>query len=205
MTKKQIEGLLKTYLPELLGYTVKGDMLYAVPVKHVLKGIVLDRSTGVGSFYAHVFVQPLYVPTNHLVLSLGWRLGGGSRVWCIDSLEERPQLLRTIKAEGIPFLNKIQGPEDVIWAAASVNKPGDMFIMKALAYSFARIGDVESAIKQLEELIRFIGTDLKYDWQKDTYAKASLMKKLLLENLQKAQQLLDEWERFTARALKLEV
>ena len=75
--------------------------------------------------------------------------------------------------------------------------------MKARAYSFARIGNTENAVKYLDELIRFLGSNLKYEWQNETYSKATFLKKLLIERPQDAQRLLDEWEQFTVKALKL--
>jgi len=203
MRKKEITKLLRALLQDFPDYEVQGDMMYGVPISHVLKGVVLDRSISPSDYYAHVFLQPLYVPSEHVVLSLGWRLGGGVRSWNLDSEQDREEFARLLNVEAIPFLNKIHGPQDIIWATSFVNKPGDLFVMKARAYSFARIGNTENAVKYLDELIRFLGSNLKYEWQNETYSKATFLKKLLIERPQDAQRLLDEWEQFTVKALKL--
>ena len=114
MRKKEITKLLRALLQDFPDYEVQGDMMYGVPISHVLKGVVLDRSISPSDYYAHVFLQPLYVPSEHVVLSLGWRLGGGVRSWNLDSEQDREEFARLLNVEAIPFLNKIHGPQDII-------------------------------------------------------------------------------------------
>jgi len=84
MTKKEFEKIGKALLAELPGFRVVGQLLFAQPIGHTLRGVFLDRSIDPRGFYVQVFALPLFVPTEHIGFNFGWRLGGGAHLWHAD-------------------------------------------------------------------------------------------------------------------------
>lgn len=204
MTKKEFEKLGKSFLPELLDYVVKGDLIFRIPISHILCGITFDGSSfDKNLFFMEVFVQPLYMPpVKHIVLSLGSRIGGGTHRWDINDNKLTKELSNGIKREALPFLNKIASPSDIPGAVEKWKK--DPFASQAIAYSYARIGDIGKATKAFDELIQLFDVKGVFQWQIELVEKAKAFKELLLTKPNEAQQQLDSWEAETTKNLKLE-
>lgn len=93
---------------------VIGPLLFLQPLRGVIRGVFLERSDNPNLFYVRVFVQPLWVPVDHLIFNLGDRIGGA---WRSDS----PTLftnLRVALAEPVSSIQQIQTITD---AAVGVN------------------------------------------------------------------------------------
>jgi hypothetical protein len=54
------------------GFGIHRNDLVIEPVDDLLKGFCFDRSDNV--LYVHLFIQPLYIPSQYRYLSYGWRL-----------------------------------------------------------------------------------------------------------------------------------
>jgi hypothetical protein len=63
------------FLPMLApdNFVLYKNNLIQQPVNHLLKGFCFDKGN---HLYVHLFVQPLYVPSEFQYLSFGWRLSG---------------------------------------------------------------------------------------------------------------------------------
>lgn len=174
----------------------------ALPVEHAVRGVCFERSIDSRAFYASVFVQPLCVPTEHMTLSVGWRLGGGSRLWRADEPGMVDDLAAMIEREALPFLERGSTPLGVAECAQSLPLHGDLNVVQAIGYSFARAGEYGRAIESLERFLEMIGDCFR--WERTRRANAGLLKSLVLSDPDLAQQQLFEWERSTAKNLGLE-
>ena len=76
MKGTEIAELERRYLlPQLPDFRQLGTLLYKAPVGLVLQGFELDRSQyDKRSLAVFCFVQPLYVPNDHLWFNFGKRL-----------------------------------------------------------------------------------------------------------------------------------
>lgn len=179
----------------------KTGLLYLTPVGHVLRGVLFDRCSDKRAVHANVFLQPLFVPVNHVALNLGWRLGGGSRAWNIDNEAELGQLGVLIRDEAFPFLKGIDSIGDIIEAIRSLAYTGDGYWKESLAYALALSGQVREATVILEELLGLF--DHEIEWQRQAADRAMLLMSLLSQSAVTAQAQLRSWEDETIRSLGL--
>jgi hypothetical protein len=93
MTNKEFSTVSARLQRQLPGCEAKVDLIYLTPVRHTLRGALLERSSDPRAFYANAFLQPLFLLVSHIVLSLGWRTGGGSHTWNVDAEAELEDLI----------------------------------------------------------------------------------------------------------------
>ena len=190
-------------IPDLPGFTVKGQMIFIQPVAHTLRGICFDGSTfDPNLFFLQVFVQPLFVPATHLALNIGWRVGGGSHRWNATSPSLLEDLRAALKHEALPFLARIESPRDLAQAVTSLQESQDPYTQQAIAYALARAGDVNKAVAELGQLTALL--DVKVPWQREMVERADALKSQLLSDTTSAQKQLEAWEAESARNLGLE-
>jgi len=207
MKKKECEQLGKKLQIELPGFTVRGWMMFMEPIGHILRAIVFDTSQWTADqFYVHVIAQPLFVPTENLVLSLGWRLGGGCHSWDRRSPNLLKDLANALQREAMPFLTRIKSPVDIAQTARiiGVKSPGEggPYIQEAIAYGFAYEGDTAQAIRWLDAMEPSL--DVHVGWQRETARRTQLLKHKLLADPLDARQQLETWENETVKHLGLE-
>lgn len=118
------QNLIKKHiLPSLPGYAVKGRLLYATPVRYILRGYWFEGSGfDANRFNVEAFAQPLYPPRSHLVLSFGKRLGNlscGPEIWwdLSDRSEQEimAEVLERIQQEAEPLLRGIVDPRSFLY------------------------------------------------------------------------------------------
>jgi hypothetical protein len=204
MKAAELSAINRSLLPELRGFAAKGQMLIMRPLGHTLRGVFLDRSTNPRGFYVQVFIQPLFVPADHIGFNVGWRLGGGSRLWNADEPGLRSELCTAVTEQALPFLKSIQAPIDTARAAASLRKTKDPYVQQAIAYSFARGGDVEQAILGLSQLVGMLNMKENYLWQQEIARRAEALAAELLDNPSAALGRLEATEAETAKKLGLD-
>jgi hypothetical protein len=174
---KEFADLGRQLLPDLAGFQLKGKLLFSAPIGHTLRAILFDESSfDSRMFFVHVFAQPMFVPARHLVLNIGWRLDNGAR-WNADDSTLINRLLETVRSEAIPFLSRIRSPRDLVTEAMSLNKSQDPYVQQAVAYAFARIGDVRSAIDAIEHLVRLLKPNV--GWQEEMLNRLEEMRREL--------------------------
>jgi hypothetical protein len=203
MKTTEIAAIGKHLLSELPGFAVKGQLLLMRPLGHTLRGIFFDRSVNPRGFYVQVFIQPLFVPAEHFSFNVGWRLGGGAYTWDADAAGVISELVAEVKREALPFLSSVQSPRDVASAAASLLKSGDVYVQQAIAYAFARAGDVQHAVTALAQLERMLDAKEQYPWQTEMERKAKTLKLELRENSAVVLRQLESWEAETIKELAL--
>lgn len=205
MKSKEFTALAKKLMPNLPGFAVKGSMAIMRPVKTVLRGIYFEGSSfDTKSFYVWVFFLPLFVPTNVVNFNLGQRLrvpGGGDR-WSTDMPNLIGDLTAVIERDALPFLTGVESPLDVARAAGRNQSPQDPYVQQAVAYAWARAGEVKRANDELEKLIHLL--DARITWQHALIERADRLRAMLLEKPEDVQAQLDAWENETSRCLGLE-
>lgn len=216
MKKKELESIGKRLFPDLLEIAVKGDLLFMRPIEHVLRGICFDGSIDPRSFYVEVFVQPLFVPSQQISFNIGWRLrgkGGGPTSWNADSPSLVTELRSALQSEALPFLRRVESPMEFAVAAGavhpvngpmapqSIDTSSDPVRQQAVAYAWARAGDIQQADDALSRLIRLANQNLF--WKREA-AQASMLKSVFLTDPAAAQRQLDAWEEETVKNLGLE-
>ena len=217
MKKKEFEAIgkqLMLYLPE---FGLNGDLLFIQPIEHVVRGICFNGSIDPRSFYVEVFLQPLFVPSEHIRFNIGWRLrgkAGGPTGWNANSPGLVTELRNELQREALPFLRRIQSPKDLADAASTIHPiqgPGeqkssehnsrDPITQQAIAFALARAGDAREACDALDRLVRLVnGNNF---WQHEVN-RALALKSQLLRDPAAAQRQLDDWEAETVRNLGLE-
>jgi len=199
MTKKEFEKIGKALLPELPGFAVKGNLLFMLPVRQVLRGICFEPSGfDRRAFYVNVFVLPLCVPTQYLYFNFGRRVGTG---WSSDAPDVYSELSLALRREALPFLSRVEDLDDFIQLAKSFSRANPR-TREAIAYALARVGEVDKAIAELDTLLAML--DVKVPWQLEMAERANALKSLLLHDFASAQKQLQEWEAESIRNLGLE-
>jgi hypothetical protein len=205
MKNKQFESLCKTLLPHLPGFACKGWLLYAEPVDHILRGFCCDGSGfDATKFTVYVFVLPLYVPTNHLYFTFGNRLKddrGCEKWWNVNDRSVREDLLFRVRSEGLPFLNGIRSPRDLVKKAQELPATLDPYKFETIAYSLAMAEDVDVARQALDRLVKAL--DRSISWQAEMMERATQLAGKLSTDPQGAKHQLVEWEQATVKNLGL--
>jgi len=204
MKTSELTKLGKILLPALPGFALRGKLLLLEPLGHTLRGIFFAGSIDPRSFYVQVFLQPLFVPANHFVFNVGWRLGGESHSWKADEPRLQSSLTTALQREALPFLSRVQSLSDVVLCAQSLRESGDPYVQQAIAYSFARNEDIVQATDALTALIELLKRRGDYAWQHEMARRAASLKKQLQDAPSDAQRMLEGWESDTAKKLGLE-
>jgi hypothetical protein len=196
--KTEFNSLIKALTKELPGFAVKDSLMFIPPCRHLLRGIYFEPSTAdKRSFYVTVFVLPLFVPTDHIYLNLGERVGIS---WNADDKDLLPELAEVLKREALPFLNSM-GTLQGLTGALIHNSP-DARTQQAMAYGLAVKGDIEQALVALDLLI--LSLEVEFPWQQCIKDQAQALRTALTENPSLAMRWLQTWEAETRQHLGLE-
>lgn len=199
--KRRIKRAIQAAVP---GLYEKNSVLTATPRGRVLRGIVLEGSAAdPNGVYLWKFVQPLYVPTTTIVLSLGDRLGGGCKTWSADEAEAAAAIVRE---EGVPFFAPMATPEDLASWTFLDGRP-DEYGQQAKAYSLIAAERFIEGIRSLRALadsLRSEEGEEEIPWIVDTRERAERLAALAESNPAAARELLAEWEAQTVSELRIE-
>jgi hypothetical protein len=218
----QFQRLTQQYLlPTLPGFAAKGALVYATPLDYLLRGFYFEPSgSDPSSFYVWTFIQPLYVPTRHIYFTFGRRLGKG---WPLDEKEAdgsrsngqhyqagmasiMVQVLRTIEAEGLPFIGNIEHPVDLAYQTSRVTDAPDEdpYVVEAVIYSYILAGEYGRAREKYARLKRSLSSlENGLVWAREIAQRAAQVMDNLPRHPDNTVALLDMWTRQTARDLRL--
>lgn len=203
MKSKDFSALGKKLLPYLPNYRVKGALIFAEPIDHILRGISFDSSShSATSFYIHVFFQPLCVPVQFMHWTLGERLRDMNNIdgWYSD----RPNLVSDIGealvAKALPFLDRVETLEGAAEAAEEMGT-GNSHVQEAAAYCRALAGDTQTALSALENIPD--GLNLSVAWQAEQASRIEQFRTLLRNDPAAAKKQLLVWEAETAQKIGL--
>jgi hypothetical protein len=201
MKSSQIHSLSNYLLPHMKSYAREGQMIFATPVDHILRGFYFeDSGFDPAAFYVWVFFLPMYVPTTHVSFTFGKRLGGGGgRRWTMNDANLCEELLCSIQQEGFPFLRDVEEPRQLATAVQKLCGESDPYGLEAIAYSLVMAGEFLAGLTFLNELEKKL--DMSIKWQGEILKRATQLGKLLVNDPENGKRLLAEWERITAKNL----
>jgi hypothetical protein len=210
MRRKEADRLCRKHLlAQLPGFAASRGLLYRAPIRDLLNGFCFDPSAfDRQSFYLYVFVQPLYVPCSHIILSFGTRLGFGWELTKENENEVAAKLLTCIRNEGLPWLEPLQTPADFannIATSTTMYKPDGLHLLRAIAYSQALVGDFQKALGTLKHLFATYDSPGPADpeWQHNLFKEVNCFRDTLLQDHAAAQALLKRWRVETLEAIRL--
>jgi hypothetical protein len=211
MKGREWDKLFRRYLlADLPSFQGKGSLLFNAPVIHLLRGFSFDTSGfDRNTFYVHVFLQPLYVPRDHVAYLFGKRLyGRQGQSWSIDAEHQGAtveDVLASIKEQGLPFLGYVQTPGDLARKAPLVGGRGsDPNMSEAVAYSFVlahEYAEARGALDRLQALLR--AGDPADPWAAELLGRSQLVRERLERDPEEAIALLEEWNEQTRTNLRL--
>lgn len=216
MRGSQVERLCKRYLGRVLpGFACRKTLLIDEPASLLLRGFLFESSgLTAQAFYVRAFVQPLYVPRNHVVLTHSIRLGGGSHFWEVDQQSEAEvmsDVLLRIRSDGLSFLDARREP--IAFAATAARRQdswGDPALLEAIIYSKFLGDDVDRLPRYIS---RFYDVAADADeWRKGLGAEIPTAERQAIERVQEfeaalkegapvARRLLMKWRDYTATRL----
>jgi len=203
MKTSDIRSLSKYLLPHMPTFVHKGKLLYASPLNHVLRAFHFDSSAfDKETFYVTVFYLPLYVPSSHIHLGFGERLRSSKgQAWNLSDPRLGEELLACIQQQGLPFLEAVKQPCDVVTAIQRLGIDSNVYNLEAMAYSLVMIDNVVAAQQALERLTKLLDTSVP--WQAEMKTRAMELARKLDIDPQEARRQLAEWEQATVKNLGL--
>lgn len=208
MKGRDLQNFVEKYLlPSLSGFAFVKRVIYAVPLENVLCGLVFDSSGfSAQKFHPHAFVQPLYVPNEHLVLGFGHRF---SSVWKFAVGREQDladRLIQNIREQFTPLVVSLRTPGLFAKNASKFSwfNKSNPHLAQAMAYSLAFSGEWKSATKWLravEEIIQ--KSKPKQEWEVALAGECRRFQDLLASDPEGARGQLAAWSEQTRSCLKL--
>jgi hypothetical protein len=209
MRGKELEKFAKRYLLEgLPGFAVRGNLIHEQPVGSMLRAIFFDSSAfSKTTIYPGVFVQPLYVPRDHLTLTYGRRLARcGLEYIAGEEQSLANRLLEGIREHAIPLFESLRTPETFVVNAERWRwfRKDDCNNQWARALSLVKIGDIAGAKLWLRALRRSLSKDEGAGtWQGKLFKTGADFASLLDRDPQAARTLVGQWAELTRKALRL--
>ena len=199
-------------LPALPGWAVRGRLMFRTPIEMLLVGLSCEPSAfSKEPFTVHAFVQPLYVPADHVAFSLGGRLGrlgGKGDKWWHFSLEREREIMdevrEYIQREALPFLAEVDTPQTVAeYLSSRQLTRGGLPLSEHEAYSWLLAGNRSRASAVLAAVGRTV-TLGSPEWVERATERAALVRERLMSDPGAARSLLHDWRNQTMQALRLE-
>jgi hypothetical protein len=214
MKTRELERLIKKYLaPHLERYRVTGSLLYTIESEHLLKGFYLERTHTKRGFYTWVFVQPLYIPSTHISLTLGERLAhlhqGRDRLWIIgndDEVEVMREILHQVLESGIKYLAQVSSLSQVPRSLPIMTEaPLSARSLEIIAYAYILLGQREQALNELARLDDSVSHLLERiperTWLKEIQNRKNKIQIALEDSVEIASGVLKSWTSYTTKNL----
>lgn len=143
--ERYARGSLLGHLPK--GFAARRRLVVKVSDDALLSGVLCEPSGfSADRYYVNVFVQPLYVPSGHLVLDFGQRVGGGSRSWTKADLDDST-LAQAILGTATGVFSRLCEPAKLATAAEADLQ--NVHHAEVAGRSWFVAGDLSRAIKAL--------------------------------------------------------
>jgi len=198
---------LHAWLP---GYVRRKHLLFHFPVELLLKGFHFESAAFDRSFTIECFIQPLYIPREHLVFNIGRRLGGRSGRWFEFHQIQKPQgleeLCELLENQGLPFHRLIESPADLVTMLRSDTAPITVARQEAIAYlmcldDLADHDEVRTAFNGLRKLLE---PDMQTKWVQVMDVRATQLLGAINRSPKAARELLLDWAARTRGVLNLQ-
>ena len=210
MKARELKSIYREHLQAWLpGYLYRGHLLYRSPIQLLLKGFYFESSDFDQSFTVECFLQPLYVPKEHFVLSIGRRLGGKTGRWFqpheLQTSNGLNELREVLENQGLPFHALVETPADLVTMLQADIVHGNPQRQEAIAYSMCfdpriEADEVRAALIELQDMLQ---PDLQTPWVRAMDGRATQLLAAFDDNPETARRLLTSWAAHTGEALKL--
>ncbi|TRC79138.1 hypothetical protein FJV80_23795 [Mesorhizobium sp. WSM4310] len=204
MNERGFTSIIKKILPQLRGYKIYNGLVYKSPVDDLLMAITYNSSSNdKNSFYIQYFFIPLFVPTESLHFAFGDRAvpRPGVTGWYYDMPNLTEEIRLSLLAQALPFLNNIKSPGDAARTLKSRSQDNP-HIRRAIAFCAAREGNVDEAVRELDQLISSV--KIRTNWELEIKETAILLREKLIVGIIEANDQLNSWRSKTIENLKLE-
>ena len=205
-TVRQVKKLLTPFAVGHDDLELVGRWLYLKPVRHLLRGVVIDRTGEAARFRVFWATMSLCEPRHSLPLNWGGQVYPNRLwQWSNPSLEE--DLYQAIEEQALPALRAIQTLDDFFTFASNRERfglwPFDLFTLHRVGVDCAR-GDLESARAGCAELksglSRWQDPDLSEEFDR---VSGELCPLLAANDRAGMARLLHQWEAYTVEKLKI--
>lgn len=208
MKANQWKPLFRSYLlPHLPHFKIRGSLLYAEPVEWLLRGFSFETSGwDSASFYLWFFVQPLYIPSDHIYFLFGKRIADSNlRIEQGREEECMSVVLDFIQQQGISFIEQVHTPEDLANKARTIHpSPSDPNVCETIAYSLILSGRYDDADKELKRLLAYLEPQATSSWDFQQMGRLYSIHQSLLRDPMVAVQKLQDWRDYTVLHLQLD-
>jgi hypothetical protein len=197
---------IRHLLPHLDGFRAHGKLLYQVPVGSILRSFIFDSSGfSAEAFYPEVFVQALYVPCDHLDLTLGRRFLG---VWKFQPEHEQrlgQELLHEIFKTGLPFLQRYTGPEGIVnELRRNPALRANPRLREQLAYSLLILGRNDEGLDELDKLLAMLEPlSEARSWERTLHSEIGSLREKLMRSPAELRAMLQANAEQTRKKLRL--
>jgi hypothetical protein len=207
----------KQLLPVLPGFAARRSLVYRRPLDEFLRGLSFDTSAfASGRIFVTAFVQPLFVPSDSLFYTFGFRLGDD--FWDVNEQDPEPvfaAIADATRLDALPFFEQLADVDGFCelvpeWATAepkklkSLQSLDDPVVTEALGYAELLRGRKDEGVRLLERTIESERDDGEYANDELIANVEQILHAVNSLGLEAAQAQLEEWRAETIRNLKLE-
>jgi hypothetical protein len=193
-------------LPALPGFAARKSLVYRHPVEFFLCGISFETSSfSSDSVAVTAFVQPLYVPQDHLVYTFGFRLGDyeineGTEAKVFQEIGD------SVRRCALPFFDRLDGLDRFCANLAELHEEAPRKVpplereqvKEVLAYAELLRGQKDRGLELLRDMIEGA------TFPEPVERAEEVIRAVTERGLEAGQALLHEWRAATARNLKLQ-
>jgi hypothetical protein len=213
-----IERLAREHLlPELPEFDVRRSLVYRRPLDAFLRGLSFDTSAfASGRIFVTAFVQPLFVPSDSLFYTFGFRLGDD--FWDVDEQDPDPTFAAIGEAaqrDALPFFDQLGDLDRFCelvpkWATAepkklkSLQSLDDPVVTEALGYAELLRGRKDDGVRLLEQTIDSERADAEYANDELIANVEQVLDAVNSLGLDVGQAALEEWRAETIKNLRLD-
>lgn len=209
-TAADIKTLVKPLLARHGDLSLVKRLMVVKPLRHVIRGILLDGTSIPNGFRLRWFVDHFFEPTKSYHITWGLRIRHPARgfTWYTTDEGIEEELIRQIEAQALPRLRAIENLDDFLEAVAGTDAPHLLFDVpvERIVLDIAR-GDLETARRLSRNVIDKKSLDDPYldDEDREHLRKVKQLCALLEQDDRAGMaRMLHEWEAETVRLMKLE-
>jgi len=206
-TVRQVKKLLTPLAARHDDLEVVGRWLYLKPVRHLLRGVVVDRTSSANWFRVRWATMSLCEPRHSLPLNWGGQVYPTEGLWFWSNPSLQDDVYHAIEEQALPALRAIQTLDDFFAFASDRERfglwPFDLFTLLRVGVDCAR-GDLDSARAGCAELnsglSRWEDPELREEFDRVT---GELCPLLAADDRAGMARLLHQWEAYTVEKLKI--
>ncbi len=197
MKAAEWKGVVRSILPTNEHWAFRGSLCYRLPVQRVLLGVLGEGSGFDKGVYVWRVLMPLFVPSEHIVLTSSERIGGGSRKY--DNFDVEALTAAISKA-----IEELGSEEDALIEVVSRDDPSspNRRLHEVVGYARLLLGDLVAAQQSLRRAAAGVPGA---SWEQQIIDRAHLIARFVDDHeLDKVVVQLDRWCDESAGALGLQ-